>query len=263
MTYNKTTWVEGAAPAINAANLNEMEQGIEDAHKGQLTGVTLLPTTSGNDYPVGITTHEITNDQPGHGWPYQYGMLLNIKSSNGRFTQWFYGHGNGQDGTMAKYRHWYGLAGVENPVWTPWYSINTASDNFYVEKNNAAVIPASTEVRIRMDTVKENTGVWQGVTGSGDNYGFIAKTDGYYSVNVLLQWNANDYPTANYYFYVYEDGVRLRGRVVGYNQKFATFTFSFPVKENKKYEFWVFQYSGGVSKTLEIVHIEGVEVHGL
>lgn len=32
MAYTKTTWVNGGAPAINASNLNKIEQGIEDAH---------------------------------------------------------------------------------------------------------------------------------------------------------------------------------------------------------------------------------------
>ena len=30
MAYTKTTWVNGQAPAINAANLNKIEQGIYD-----------------------------------------------------------------------------------------------------------------------------------------------------------------------------------------------------------------------------------------
>ena len=30
MAYTKTTWVNGGAPAINATNLNKMEQGILD-----------------------------------------------------------------------------------------------------------------------------------------------------------------------------------------------------------------------------------------
>lgn len=34
MAYtNKHTWVNGGAPYLNAANLNEMEDGINDAHK--------------------------------------------------------------------------------------------------------------------------------------------------------------------------------------------------------------------------------------
>ena len=32
MAYTKTTWVNDSEPAINAANLNKIEQGIADAH---------------------------------------------------------------------------------------------------------------------------------------------------------------------------------------------------------------------------------------
>jgi hypothetical protein len=34
MAYIKTTWVNTTAPALNAANLNKLEQGVEDAHIG-------------------------------------------------------------------------------------------------------------------------------------------------------------------------------------------------------------------------------------
>ncbi len=33
MSYTKTTWEDDTTPAINATNLNKMEDGIEDAHK--------------------------------------------------------------------------------------------------------------------------------------------------------------------------------------------------------------------------------------
>ena len=32
MAYTKTEWVNDSEPAINAANLNKIEQGIADAH---------------------------------------------------------------------------------------------------------------------------------------------------------------------------------------------------------------------------------------
>lgn len=34
MAYIKTTWVNTTSPAINAANLNKLEQGVENAHTG-------------------------------------------------------------------------------------------------------------------------------------------------------------------------------------------------------------------------------------
>lgn len=43
MAYTKTNWVNDSSPYIDAANLNKIEQGIEDAHNGvlatQLTGL--------------------------------------------------------------------------------------------------------------------------------------------------------------------------------------------------------------------------------
>jgi hypothetical protein len=34
MSYTKTTWRDNQSPAINADNLNHIEQGIYDAHDG-------------------------------------------------------------------------------------------------------------------------------------------------------------------------------------------------------------------------------------
>lgn len=44
MAYTKTTWVNDQEPAINAINLNKMEQGIEDAH-----GLAGTPGEDGTD----------------------------------------------------------------------------------------------------------------------------------------------------------------------------------------------------------------------
>lgn len=40
MAYTKTTWVNGTTPAVNATNLNKIEQGIADAHDMLTTGGT-------------------------------------------------------------------------------------------------------------------------------------------------------------------------------------------------------------------------------
>ena len=45
MAYNKTVWVNGTAPPINAENLNKIEQGIESAH-------AIVPSQSGTDGQV-------------------------------------------------------------------------------------------------------------------------------------------------------------------------------------------------------------------
>ena len=49
--YSKTTWVDGTAPAIDATNLNKIEQGIFDAFRqdGSTTMSAQLVTTAGSD----------------------------------------------------------------------------------------------------------------------------------------------------------------------------------------------------------------------
>ena len=37
MAYTRTTWVDGSTPAINATNLNNIEQGLVDLHSGDIT----------------------------------------------------------------------------------------------------------------------------------------------------------------------------------------------------------------------------------
>jgi hypothetical protein len=44
MSYNKTAWVDGQSPDIDADNLGNMETGIEDAHiHGNIIGVSVDP----------------------------------------------------------------------------------------------------------------------------------------------------------------------------------------------------------------------------
>lgn len=44
MAYPKTSWANGTTPAINAANLNKIEQGIEDANiRSDFNGITINP----------------------------------------------------------------------------------------------------------------------------------------------------------------------------------------------------------------------------
>ena len=50
MAYEKTTWVNDSKPAINAANLNKIEQGIADAH-----AVVAEPGPQGPAGPKGDT----------------------------------------------------------------------------------------------------------------------------------------------------------------------------------------------------------------
>lgn len=46
MAYSKTTWVDNAAPPINAQNLNHIEQGIYDAHIYEMLQLDEIPNTT-------------------------------------------------------------------------------------------------------------------------------------------------------------------------------------------------------------------------
>ena len=50
MAYTKTAWVNDSKPAINAANLNKIEQGIADAH-----AIVAEPGPQGEPGPKGDT----------------------------------------------------------------------------------------------------------------------------------------------------------------------------------------------------------------
>ncbi len=45
MAYQKTVWNNLAVPAINAANLNKIEQGIADAHSLAASGGASRPSS--------------------------------------------------------------------------------------------------------------------------------------------------------------------------------------------------------------------------
>ncbi len=55
MAYNKTIWVDGQAPALNAENLNKIEEGIALATEQVETG-TIIVT------PYELSTGEMTVD---------------------------------------------------------------------------------------------------------------------------------------------------------------------------------------------------------
>jgi hypothetical protein len=50
MAYTKTNWQNGQAPAVNATNLNKMEQGIEDAHNAANFGFKTVDAGGNGDY---------------------------------------------------------------------------------------------------------------------------------------------------------------------------------------------------------------------
>ena len=66
---------------LNSENINKIAMS-------HLSGCNIL----GNNYPIGITTVSIL--QGSTGYPYEYGEVLNIKSSEYRFAQFFFYAGN-------------------------------------------------------------------------------------------------------------------------------------------------------------------------
>ena len=60
MAYTKTTWVNDSKPAINAANLNKIEQGIADAH-----AVVAEPGPKGDTGPQGPAGPKGDTGEPG------------------------------------------------------------------------------------------------------------------------------------------------------------------------------------------------------
>ena len=60
MAYTKTTWVNDSKPAINAANLNKIEQGIADAH-----AIVAEPGAKGDTGPQGPAGPKGDTGEPG------------------------------------------------------------------------------------------------------------------------------------------------------------------------------------------------------
>lgn len=58
MAYTKTTWVDDNAPAINASNLNKIEQGIEEAHIGW-SSISATLTYASADSPTFVANTSI------------------------------------------------------------------------------------------------------------------------------------------------------------------------------------------------------------
>lgn len=60
MSYEKTTWNNGAAPALNANNLNKIEQGIKDAHDDLIEHKAQDATTTQKGHIQLATGAEVT-----------------------------------------------------------------------------------------------------------------------------------------------------------------------------------------------------------
>lgn len=98
MAYNRTNWVNDSLPAINAGNLNNMEEGIEEAHNN--IGDLYLLNTENKDNLVNaineniinyvegeeITTNELYNGKRVYKKIYKGKMVNASSSSQSLFT---------------------------------------------------------------------------------------------------------------------------------------------------------------------------------
>lgn len=78
MAYTPTVWKNGEAPAINAENLNKIEQGIADS-------VSVTPQTLSEEQKAQTRTN--INSAPGG-----FGLGIPADLANGDVNEW---HGNG------------------------------------------------------------------------------------------------------------------------------------------------------------------------
>ena len=84
MTYTKTLWVNNTTPSLNATNLNNMEEGIYEAHRmhrnliagvtATLSGWTVDPTDEADITDDDISTACTTGNKVA-GSGYQYGIF--------------------------------------------------------------------------------------------------------------------------------------------------------------------------------------------
>ena len=71
MAYTKTKWVNDSEPAINAANLNKIEQGIADAH-----GIVAEPGPKGDKGDTGAKGTKGDKGDPGFPTEEQWNALV-------------------------------------------------------------------------------------------------------------------------------------------------------------------------------------------
>lgn len=65
MAYAKTTWVDGAAPALDASHLNNLENGLEDVDVRLTTAESTITTLSTSSQTITDNSNAITALQNG------------------------------------------------------------------------------------------------------------------------------------------------------------------------------------------------------
>lgn len=113
-------WIE----LTTQAKLDSHANNKNNPHNVTTNQVNVIPyipaSTSGNTYPVGVTTFNVEDSGLADGYPQNYGVVLNIKISHIRFTQWYFRHGFTVDTVGAYYRHWHSTYG-----WSEWQDVES------------------------------------------------------------------------------------------------------------------------------------------
>lgn len=128
MSYTKTDWVEGVTP-LNPTNLNKIEEGIDFAHYPVLDPTLFDGTTTGANYPKGITLLHV-NDGIGEphdnqlGFP-SLGTVVTNKISDIRLFQTLHSSGkNGLPNVWTRHYH------ADSPGWTEWDRVDGKGESW-------------------------------------------------------------------------------------------------------------------------------------
>ncbi|WP_439846126.1 hypothetical protein M8C22_18670 [Bacillus spizizenii] len=183
------TQTEASIASVTSQKININTTKITDA------------TSSGDDYPVGITVQEITaGTGVAAGFPSNYGIVHTVKYSNTRMMQYFYPPGSTSDYQGAWARYWF-----TNVGWSKWHSLfgNNSWCNVSVTAEQSLTQAVTQKVkfnRIINDSHSQfNT----------SNSRFIAKVRGMYMVGVgLYIYQVRKYN--NIQIFLYKNGTHYK-----------------------------------------------------
>ncbi|MCP3738823.1 pyocin knob domain-containing protein [Rossellomorea sp. BNER] len=123
LTQNTSRWeidlaeitVNAGVNTITAGDVKDKREYSQHATNRQITVIPEIKdaNTSGDAYPIGVTTFATTEGSTGYPVS-SLGTVLNIKMGSFRFTQVFYYHGFDAKNAGQWFRHWY------NGSWSNW-----------------------------------------------------------------------------------------------------------------------------------------------
>lgn len=168
MAYTKTTWVEGSAPGITAARLNNMENGIAEADT-RMGGVKVYGNAAYTDsISAGAT---LTKSIPLGGSIYKNGIAV-IGGSSGDGIMVFFGTDNtktlatglvGTDSGGAWSRRAYGSitgTGSSSPGWAVSGYGTIKINDVYIDGSNLKIVFQNTDGSARSLNCNVDWEVW-------------------------------------------------------------------------------------------------------